>query len=211
MRFRGELLPNIHVRIPLAEVNREARHIALLWAAKQGYTTFFCREKQCNILGRRFDPSYDALFFSALAILDYVNQKAKLVRTDIAKDQLFRVLIPELTRLAIPPYPVPFGHFFRDFPNVEEVLIVCGHYPRSWPTGMDVVRRLETKHITTKPISPSHGKAGKDMSAGKSSNDDVCDSSLSSEAIVRAKRLVRELVKIGGKRLNTSVVVAVTK
>ncbi|KGO73809.1 hypothetical protein PITC_035250 [Penicillium italicum] len=60
--FNHQLLDQIRVKIPLADVNYEARDFAIKWARNQGIKEVFCEDRQCSIFLRPFDPMRDVMW-----------------------------------------------------------------------------------------------------------------------------------------------------
>ncbi|KAF4761372.1 hypothetical protein N7455_000907 [Penicillium solitum] len=63
--YHHEFLDQIRVKIPLANVNHEARHAAIEWARKQGIEVIFHDYRECVVFLRPFDPMRDVIWISA--------------------------------------------------------------------------------------------------------------------------------------------------
>ncbi|KAG0161549.1 hypothetical protein PDIDSM_9083 [Penicillium digitatum] len=61
-KFCPQSLDQIRVKIPLADVNHEARQVALKWAHKQGFEVIFHNDRQCFIFLRPFEPMRDLIW-----------------------------------------------------------------------------------------------------------------------------------------------------
>jgi hypothetical protein len=72
LMFRHDLL-NVHIAMPLAFVNREARSIALVWARKHGLTAQ-TRKDQYPTFVRRFEPTVDALHLGPGQLTNLVDE-----------------------------------------------------------------------------------------------------------------------------------------
>lgn len=60
--LRYDSLDKIRVKIPLADVNREARYVAIEWIRKQEIEVLFHRQRQCFYFLRKFVPMYDVVW-----------------------------------------------------------------------------------------------------------------------------------------------------
>lgn len=72
--FRHDLL-DIPISVPIAQVNREARSIALAWAKDQGYISQGRKEgNDYPIFVKPFDPSVDALYLGRQQLEDLITE-----------------------------------------------------------------------------------------------------------------------------------------
>lgn len=72
-KFHPESLDKIRVKIPLANVNYEARHVAIEWAHKQGIEVLFHGYRECVVFLRPFDPMRDVIWISEDAFEIFTN------------------------------------------------------------------------------------------------------------------------------------------
>lgn len=72
--YHYESLDQIRVKIPLADVNHEARDVAIEWARKQGIKVVFHDYRQCLVFLRTFDPMHDVIWISGGAFELFTNE-----------------------------------------------------------------------------------------------------------------------------------------
>ncbi|KAJ5400247.1 hypothetical protein N7465_010736 [Penicillium sp. CMV-2018d] len=72
--FHHELLDQIRVKIPVADVNYEARDVAIEWARKQGIEVVFHDYRKCFVFLRPFDPMRDVIWVSEDALELFTNE-----------------------------------------------------------------------------------------------------------------------------------------
>ncbi|KAL6882469.1 hypothetical protein HDV57DRAFT_63980 [Trichoderma longibrachiatum] len=119
--FHHEKLNTVHVDVPLAFVNREARGVALAWAREEGLRLHFNEAKECPVFVHRFEPARDALFVGIDQWRPFCNEP----HNRLAEPDLSGLVVnntTELTRLAVPHTTI-----WRDVTSLADVL---HWYPR---------------------------------------------------------------------------------
>ncbi|KAJ9492939.1 hypothetical protein VN97_g293 [Penicillium thymicola] len=71
--YHYEALDKIRLKIPLADVNHEARDVAIEWARKQGIEVVFHDYRKCLVFLRPFDPMRDVIWVSGDAFEHFTN------------------------------------------------------------------------------------------------------------------------------------------
>lgn len=183
LEFRYELLDDIQVELPLVFVNREARGIALAWALHQGINMCFCKDRQCHIFIRPFNPKLDALYIAPNRLYDfYAESSDRIFEPDLfaqnvnvapvhsrfaipetllqAEDDLLREMFDEFLCLAMLFVIVNTPPEFTD--NETKVQRQSGssrtHRNSEWPSsGITTIAALTRRMATTSATKPSTG------------------------------------------------------
>ncbi|KAL7947794.1 hypothetical protein V8C42DRAFT_315619 [Trichoderma barbatum] len=126
--FRHEMLDSVHVDLPLAFVNREARSVALTWLRQRGVEMRFDNDRNCRIFEQKFDPRRDALFINVNQWNDFCLEPFdRLAQPDLSSNPVNSST--ELRRIAIPHTTIgtdcsSLADVFHWFPHLEKLFIV---------------------------------------------------------------------------------------
>lgn len=115
MTFRHELLDHIQFEVPLAFVNREARHIAVAWLHKHGIEMRICKNERYPIFTRAFDPVRDALYVALDQRDDFLMEVLNRLFTD-----LFETMVSvgcEVRCIAVPETLLHAQFFTQETPQ----------------------------------------------------------------------------------------------
>lgn len=96
-KFYHQSLDQIRVKIPLADVNHEARNIAIEWARKQGIRVITHEDRRCTIFLRPFEPMRDVIWVGGDVYEHFVNECSGIHEWLPSPEKVF--------------LPVDIGHF----------------------------------------------------------------------------------------------------
>lgn len=145
LEFRYDLLDNIEVKLPLVFVNREARGIALAWAHQQGITMRFCKDRQCHIFIRPFNPKRDALYIAPTQLYNFYVESSDRIEEPDLFDRIINV-VPVLSRFAVPVALLqaeddPLREIFDEFRCLAVLFIIVNTPPEFTDNEMKVQRQ----------------------------------------------------------------------
>lgn len=101
LEYHYDHLDHIEMEIPLAQVNREARSIALAWARGRGFDKHRSQEHGSHAFMRSFDPDRDALYVAAEQLHDFsVEPYDRLFEPDLVNKNVS--CTPVIRHIAVP-------------------------------------------------------------------------------------------------------------
>ncbi|KAK1255911.1 hypothetical protein MKX07_008170 [Trichoderma sp. CBMAI-0711] len=135
--YHHEKLHFVHVDMPLALVNREARSIAMTWVRKYGFRMLFSEAKECPVFVHRFDPMRDALFIG----MDLWRPFCDEPHNRLAEPDLWGLVVnntTDITRIAVPHTGIwrdnsGLAEIFHWYPCLRAIYVV-------WDLEVDIVR-----------------------------------------------------------------------
>ncbi|PNY23531.1 Uncharacterized protein TCAP_06526 [Tolypocladium capitatum] len=177
LEFRHDLLDSVHVKAPLAFVNREARCIALAWARKRGIEMRVREDSQCPVLARPFDPVHDALYVALDKFNDFCCEPYdRLFQPDLVDQGVSSS--PDVTRIAIPEAllrseDTTLHQVTEWFPRLAVIFIVVDAQPDLEDDGTKVQRRWELEGTEGRAFVRNHDHGGFDLGDGEYVGDEA--------------------------------------
>ncbi|KAH0497227.1 hypothetical protein TgHK011_004547 [Trichoderma gracile] len=135
--FHHENLTSVHIDIPIASANREARSIALNWVRKHGFRVHYDENRECFVFVHRFDPERDALFVATEQWHTFCNEAHnRLAKPDLAGFVVSNTT--EITQIAVPHVTIwrdntGLADIFHWYPRLRAIYIV-------WDIEMNIAR-----------------------------------------------------------------------